>query len=217
MDRYIATAFADMVANLLQDELCPEFDSGLLHGFIGMASEAGELLEKYKYMYNLDVIDTLVELSDLLHFAQMLMGKLNVPLNDILQLGRTHWTDNLIDITVMGFDIRILQSLAGLSGASGELLNRYKKFIYYHGESFERHEIVSGLVRVVHYISVLVGLFDSSIDEIMVINIAKLGARYPAGYSHDKAITHKRDKRKERVAIELALKKYRSKDSVSVE
>jgi phosphoribosyl-ATP pyrophosphohydrolase len=124
MDKYIATAFADMVANLLQNELCSD---ALLHGFMGIASEAGELLDKYKYMHNLDEIDTLVELSDLLHFAQMLMGQLDISLAAVVEdEQRMHWTDNLIEITVMGFDIRILQALAGLSGAAGELLNRYK-------------------------------------------------------------------------------------------
>lgn len=213
MDRFIAIAFAEMVANLLQNELCSEFDSALLHGFMGIASEAGELLDKYKYMHNLDEIDTLVELSDLLHFSQMLMGQLNISLTAIVEdEQKMHWTDNLIEITVMGFDIRILQALAGLSGASGELLNRYKKFIYYHGEPFTKMEIARGLVRVIHYILVLADLFGSSIDELMVINMAKLGARYPDGYSHDKAITHKRDKKKERAAIVAALKRYRGKD-----
>jgi hypothetical protein len=94
---------------------------------MGIASEAGELLDKYKYMHNLDEIDTLVELSDLLHFAQMLMGQLDISLAAVVEdEQRMHWTDNLIEITVMGFDIRILQALAGLSGAAGELLNRYK-------------------------------------------------------------------------------------------
>jgi hypothetical protein len=70
-------------------------------------------------------------------------------------------------------------------------------------------EIGRGLVRVIHYILMMADLFGSSIDEIMVINMAKLGARYPDGYSHDKAITHKRDKKKERAAIVAALKEYR--------
>lgn len=213
MDNYLSIAFADMVANLLQNELCSEFDSGLLHAFMGIASEAGELLDKYKYMHNLDVIDTLVELSDLLHFTQMLMGQLNISLVDVVQVEKNmHWCDNFLEATILGFDIQILQALAGLSGAAGELLNRYKKFIYYHGEPFTREEIGKGLVRVIHYILVLANLFDSSIDEIIVINMAKLKARYPNGYSHDKAITHKRDKKKERAEIIAALKKYRSRD-----
>lgn len=209
MDYYIGVAFADMVADLLQNELCPEFDSGLLHGFMGISSESGELLSKYSDFSHLDTISILVELSDLLHFAQMLMGQLDLPLEDVLKEEHKLKHDNQKSLSEVGFDMLMLKKLAKLAGASSELLNRYKKFIFYHGESFTKEEILVGLGEIFHYVLAVAYLLGSNIDELMVINMAKLEARYPNGYSHDKAITHKRDKEKERKKIVSALNKYR--------
>ncbi|MHA1302503.1 MAG: hypothetical protein ACTSPI_02230 [Candidatus Heimdallarchaeaceae archaeon] len=44
----IEEKFSRMVASLQQTEFCEDFDPKMLHGFIGMASEAGELLNRYK-------------------------------------------------------------------------------------------------------------------------------------------------------------------------
>ncbi len=213
MSTTIETEFAEMVANLLQDELCPEFRSDLLHGFMGMASEAGELLSKYAEFKRLpDHYGILIELSDLLHFTQMIIGKLgDLTISDVIKLeGMSIWNDDLLDIRISGFDIRVLQGLGSLSGATGELLNRYKKFIFYHGEPLSRMDIVRGLERVMHYMMlVTVDLFGSSIEELMVINLAKLHTRYPKGYSHTNAITHNRDKKKERAAVIAAIEEYR--------
>ena len=211
MDKYISIAFADMVANLLQDELCSRFDSALLHGFMGISSESAELLvEHMDTTYIPNEIRILVELSDLLHFTQMLVNKLDLSLIDVVALEkRTVWKERSSDVLHTGLNLLSLQYLAGLAGAAGELLNRYKKFIYYHGEPFTKEEILEGLAKVLHYLLLVAHLYGSSLNEIMVINIAKLGARYPDGYSHDKAITHKRDKEKERDAIEVALENYR--------
>lgn len=43
--------FSGMITSLLQTELCKDFDPRLLHGFMGAASEASELLNKIQEVY----------------------------------------------------------------------------------------------------------------------------------------------------------------------
>jgi len=52
---------------------------------------------------------------------------------------------------------------------------------------------------------------DSSLEEIMAINVAKLTTRYPEGYTQEKALV--RDKKAERTSMEIVEKEYESKRS----
>jgi len=61
------------------------------------------------------------------------------------------------------------------------------------------------LSDLLHYMEMVLIAQNSSIEELMQINMAKLGARYPNGYSHDKAITHCRDKKVERAAVDAII------------
>lgn len=127
MNKKIEEQFSEMVANLLQTEICKDFDPAMLHGFMGCASEAGEIL------------------------------------------------------------------------------NRYKKFMFYHGEPYTRTETLIELSDLLHFMQQILNKLNSSIEELMHINMAKLGSRYPEGYTHDKAITGNRDKEAERAAVEKVI------------
>jgi len=219
MDKKLEKDFANMVANLLQTEFCKGFNPALLHGFMGIASEASEILNKYQNSceftessesIEFDRIDTLVELSDLLHYVQMIVGTLGSSITEVLELNlhipNTYW-DGTVEEQVSGS----LREFMRLSSGSGELLNRYKKFMFYHGEPFGREEILAKLFILLYHMQVVLDILDSSFEEIILVNLAKLNVRYPNGYSHDKAITHHRDKKGERVAIENALRRRMTK------
>lgn len=112
--------------------------------------------------------------------------------------------DNLLsDELCDDFDPAILHGFMGLAGEGGELLNMYTKFIFYHGEPFDRTEYLIELADTLFFMQVILNCLGSSIEELQSIGLAKLlTARYPNGYSHDKAITHHRDKKAERAAVD---------------
>lgn len=219
MNRKVEKEFGEMVTNLLQTEFCSDWNPMLLHGFMGIASEAGELLSKYlEYSQGASFTrtDTLIELSDLLHYMQMILDTISSSVTEIMQIAVTKFSvgfeipfyDDAVLRQCYRLDPDLLRGFAGLSSEAGELLNRYKKFMYYHGESFTRDEILDGLAKLFCYMRMVIGKHDSSVEEVMCINMAKLGSRYPDGYTHDKAITHQRDKKAERVAIDAVIAEF---------
>lgn len=222
MNEKLEKEFAEMVANLLQTEFCPDWDPKLLHGFMGIASEAGELLERYSESLDYQGVpftrtDTLIEVSDLLHYMQMMIGVLDSTLTEIVSITTakyrrltpdSYFYDGVRLNQCERLDPVLLRGFVGVSSTAGELLNRYKKFIFYHGEPFTRTEILDGLAKLFYYMLMIISKHDSSVEEVMRINMAKLDSRYPNGYSHDKAITHQRDKKAERAAVEAVVEKF---------
>ena len=218
MNKQVEKDFAEMVANLLQTEFCPDWDPRLLHGFMGVASESGELLTKYTDSMEfggkpLDRTNILIELSDLLHYMQMIVGVLDSSLGEVSmalpEVVVVRFHDELVMSNCEHLDPILLRGFMGIGSEVGELLNRYKKFMFYHGELFTRSEMLTGLSKLLHFMHLIITAFDSSLEELMCINIAKLyGARYKDGYSHDAAITHHRDKVAERAAIDTVIETF---------
>lgn len=219
MDKKIEKDFAEMVTNLLQTEFCKDWSPKLLHGCMGIASEGGELLTRFKDSLEvggefLDRTDTLVEVSDLLHYMQMIIGVLDSSLEEVCSiflptyfpvdadLGAQFYDETAMISYCKRLHPQLLRGFLGIGSESGELLNRYKKFMFYHGEPFTRREMLVKLSKLLYYILLIVETFESSLEEVICINMAKLGSRYPEGYSHDKAITHLRDKKAERAAVD---------------
>lgn len=213
MDKQVEKEFSEMVANLLQTEFCPDWDPKLLHGFMGIASESGELLEIGNACSRTGL---LIELSDLLHYMQMILNVLDSSIEELLSID----VDKVYPYFTFEQDYiafrpssycakcnpKLLYGLTGIASEAGRLLNRYKKFLFYHGEPYSRREMLNGLSRLLHFMQVILDEFDSDIEEIVRVNIAKLcGARYKDGYSHDAAITHHRDKVAERAAIDKVI------------
>lgn len=218
MNDKVEKDFAEIVANLLQTEFCKDWDPRLLHGCMGIASEASELLEEYSASIEIGGVAfertvILIELSDLLHYIQMILGVLDSSISEVKhvysylnsRLGRSFYDGVAMAACCERLDPVLLRGFIGISSRGGALLNRYKKFMFYHGEPFTRDEILIELSKLLVYIQIILDRLDSSTKEIMCINIAKLSARYPDGYSHDKAITHHRDKKAERAAVDRVI------------
>lgn len=64
-------------------------DSNLLHGAIGISTEAGELLDAFKkhiyYGKELDVVNLKEEIGDIMWYIAILCRELNLDMDDILQ------------------------------------------------------------------------------------------------------------------------------------
>lgn len=93
----------------------------------------------------------------------------------------------------------LMHMAAGISGEAGEVLDVVKKTFAY-GKPLDKAHLVEEIGDICFYISGLIGMIDSSWNEVMAMNIAKLEARYPdAKFNADHAIN--RDKEAEQAAM----------------
>lgn len=88
--------------------------------------------------------------------------------------------------------LRLLHSVLGLSGETGELTDAVKKSIYYN-KPLDVVNVKEELGDILWYISLCLEHIGSSFEEIMQINHDKLEKRYPGGFTETLAI-ERRDK-----------------------
>lgn len=85
-----------------------------------------------------------------------------------------------------------LNGCLGLSGEAGELEDMVKKWIFHEGDLDIAHA-KKELGDVMWYVAMLCHSFDWSLDEILQMNVDKLKARYPEGFSVEAALHRKAD------------------------
>ena len=76
----------------------------------------------------------------------------------------------------------IVNASLGLSGETGELNDMIKKAIF-HGHELEEEKLKKELGDIMWYVAMMCESFGFGMDEIMQMNIDKLKARYPEGFS----------------------------------
>lgn len=94
-----------------------------------------------------------------------------------------------------GIDARttdLLHCVIGMGTESGELLDQFKRHIYY-GKPLDVINVKEELGDQMWYIMNLCRLMDFDIEEIMELNINKLKARFPAKFSAENAINRDTD------------------------
>lgn len=75
----------------------------------------------------------------------------------------------------------------GLAGESGEVVDIIKKHLY-HGHALDKEKMKEELGDVLWYLTMLGGLVDVSLTEIMEHNVHKRQKRYPNGFSKERSI-----------------------------
>lgn len=80
----------------------------------------------------------------------------------------------------------LVNGLLGLSGEAGELTDLFKKWIFHDAPLDEEHA-KKELGDVCWYIAMICHSMGWDMNEIMQINIDKLKARYPEGFSTEKS------------------------------
>lgn len=93
----------------------------------------------------------------------------------------------------------LLHCAIGVSTESGELLDAFKKHIFY-GKPLDHTNIKEEIGDKMWYISNLCRLMNIDLEEIMQTNINKLRIRYPEKFSND--LAEKRDLEAERKELE---------------
>lgn len=95
--------------------------------------------------------------------------------------------------------IRLLHASFGISSESGEVADAIKRFVFY-GRPIDRINLIEEAGDLLWYINVLLDAANSTFDEAMERNIAKLKARFGDKFTEAKALN--RDLIKERGALE---------------
>jgi NTP pyrophosphatase (non-canonical NTP hydrolase) len=85
-------------------------------------------------------------------------------------------------------DLAIAILTLGLTGEAGEAAEEIKHYLG-HGHDLDMQKFKKELGDVLWYLSQLAHMFNINLSEIAELNIAKLRARYPEGFSvqHSKA------------------------------
>jgi len=97
---------------------------------------------------------------------------------------------------------RLHHAATGLSTEAGEILSEVKKLVYYHAPLTDEviTRLIDELADEFHYLIMATNILEISIDKLIDVNVAKLTARYPNGYTDSKALN--RDIEDERKAME---------------
>lgn len=78
----------------------------------------------------------------------------------------------------------------GLAGESGEVVDLLKKHLF-HSAPLNRDKLIKELGDVRWYLELLCYCISTTIEEVEAVNIAKLRARHPTGWSPESAAAKK--------------------------
>lgn len=80
----------------------------------------------------------------------------------------------------------LLNSVMGLCGESGEAIDLVKKHRM-HGHPFDRESFAKELGDVAWYLAEAAAAIDLDLETVLQMNIDKLKARYPEGFSSERS------------------------------
>lgn len=81
---------------------------------------------------------------------------------------------------------KVLHALHGMAAEVGEIHSVYQKG--YQGHEFDSNEMKKELGDLLWFIAEYCTVFNWNLEDIMQLNIDKLKARYPEGFSEEKSI-----------------------------
>lgn len=80
----------------------------------------------------------------------------------------------------------LINGVMGLCGEAGECIDIVKKHLF-QGHALDQEHIAKELGDVAWYLAVTANAIGYTLDEVLQINVDKLLARYPAGFSEDRS------------------------------
>lgn len=156
----------------------------VLHGVVGILTEADELLENYNEGKGFDGVNALEELGDITWYTAILFREF-----DFLSYQ---------EVTVQKVDNPFKTSISILSDGT-KLLDMMKKKLYYNKE-LKQEDFKVYSYRILSNVLGLCQYYNINIKDVYQRNIDKLRARYGEKFSSEKAIN--RDLDKERKILE---------------
>jgi NTP pyrophosphatase (non-canonical NTP hydrolase) len=102
-------------------------------------------------------------------------------------------------------DDNLLHGVLGIGTEAGEIQDVVKKYMFY-GKIIDISNFKAEIGDLLFYVQMVLNYLDSSMEEVMAINSAKLKTRYPYGFNQNMAIV--RNKEAENLAIKNVEKEY---------
>lgn len=84
----------------------------------------------------------------------------------------------------------LLNSVMGLCGEAGEVIDHVKKH-FCHGHELNKEHLIKELGDVAWYLAEAAHALGVTLEDVLQSNIEKLKRRYPEGFSTEKSIEHK--------------------------
>ena len=81
----------------------------------------------------------------------------------------------------------LINSVMGLCGESGEAIDIVKKHLH-QGHPLDKEKLLKELGDIAWYLAEAAYALDTPLDAVLEGNIAKLKARYPAGFDTEKSV-----------------------------
>lgn len=85
------------------------------------------------------------------------------------------------------FHLRLMHGALGVAGEAGEVTDLVKKHIF-HGHDLDKEHLAKELGDVCWYLAVTADVIGYDFETILKMNIEKLRARYPDGFSSERSI-----------------------------
>ncbi len=95
-----------------------------------------------------------------------------------------------------GHDLNLLHAAMGISTESGELMDAFKRKIFY-GKDLDVVNVKEEIGDLMWYVAILLRELDLDFEELLQINIDKLKARYPEKFTEERALNRDLDKERE--------------------
>lgn len=108
-------------------------------------------------------------------------------------------TESVPKLDLSTNQVRMLHGAMGLCTEAGELLDSLKKHLFY-GRELDTVNVAEEIGDAQYYMAILCDVLGISFEEIQAVNIKKLRARYPEGFSSERA--YNRDLDTERQILE---------------
>ena len=81
----------------------------------------------------------------------------------------------------------LINGVMGLCGESGEAIDIVKKHLH-QGHPLDKEKLVKELGDIAWYLAETAYALDTSLEEVLDQNIAKLRARYPEGFATERSV-----------------------------
>lgn len=81
----------------------------------------------------------------------------------------------------------LINGVMGLCGESGEAIDIVKKHLH-QGHPLDKEKLLKELGDIAWYLAETAYALDTSLDEVLEQNIAKLRARYPEGFATERSV-----------------------------
>jgi len=104
----------------------------------------------------------------------------------------TYKTESERTLIDKGHDLNLLHAAMGISTESGELMDAFKRKIFY-GKELDVVNVKEEIGDLMWYVAILLRELDLDFEELLQINIDKLKARYPDKFTEEHALNRDLD------------------------